>query len=73
MCGVIIRLGIPNRGLSDSIGSLLTTSMAAPASLPLLRAAARSVSFMSDPRAVLIRYAPSLSFEMNSRSMKPVF
>src|SRR5207302_1742156 len=71
MWGVIRQRGAVNNGLSARIGSVETTSTAAPARRPLLRASTRSSSTTRPPRAVLMSRAPGLSRCNRSRLTSP--
>ena len=70
-CGVTMQFASPVRGLSRSGGSLHMTSSAAPESLPSVRASARSASFTTAPREVLMRYAPLFIFAMKAELTSP--
>src|SRR6476620_7291395 len=56
LCGVMMQFLAVNNGLLLSGGSFDNTSSAAPAIVLLFRALARSCSFTSWPREVLMRY-----------------
>ena len=73
MWGGRMQFGAPSKGLSARMGSALTTSSAAPATRPLLRAAARSASFTSGPRAVFSSSTPGFMAAMAFRSIMPAF
>lgn len=64
ICGVIMQFLALRRGLFASIGSVDTTSTAAPATLPEFRASARSPSLIRPPRALLTIKTPSFIFAM---------
>ena len=73
MCGVMMQLRAVSKRLSLEGGSLDRTSSAAPAILPLLRAAERSPSLTSAPRAVLMRNAEGFMVSRSVRLTMPVF
>jgi hypothetical protein len=73
MCGVMMQLRAVSKGLSLEDGSLERTSNAAPAIYPLLRAAERSPSLMSAPRAVLMRNADGFILSRRVPLTMPVF
>ncbi len=69
-CGVTMTLGRPKSGCSV-IGSVRKTSRAAPPTLPESRAASRSSSTISGPRATLSTRTPSLHLASASASSQP--
>ena len=65
--GVRMTLSMSLRGLSGSIGSVSSTSRAAPPISPARRASIRSGSRTRPPRATLTRRAPGFIFRKASR------
>mmetsp|Transcript_37333 Transcript_37333/g.68891 ORF Transcript_37333/g.68891 Transcript_37333/m.68891 type:complete len:202 (+) Transcript_37333:134-739(+) len=70
MCGVRMTLSIVYSGLSIGGGSTSCTSKPAPAMVPAFRAAIRSSSLMTGPRAVLIMKAVGFIFSKAALSMR---
>ena len=71
MWGVIIIFLAPRSGLSSRIGSVETTSTAAPLTFPLSSASLRSFSTIRGPLEVLMIFTPSFIFAMESLLMIP--
>ena len=69
--GVIIIFLAPRRGLSSRIGSVDTTSTAAPLTFPLSSASLKSFSTIRGPLEVLMIFTPSFIFAMESLLMIP--
>ncbi len=71
MCGVMMQLSSPSRGLSEETGSTDTTSTAAAYTLPAFSAFRKSCSTISGPLEILTSMTPSFTLEIVSLFMMP--
>ena len=71
MCGVTITCGSEARGWLGGGGSWLKTSSAAPATLPARIASASARSWITSPRAQLMRRTPGFIRARAAASIMP--